>query len=101
MITKIWYSIRNGGDGSAVLVLMESKELAELDQECDLYDEGWAEDCSGWITVESDSPITVKGNISTVDGEIEDIEEDYKIGDKYFPTKRYEALKKLKERNSI
>lgn len=96
MVTKIWYSIKNGGDGSAVLVLMESKELAELDQEYSLYDEGWAEDCSGWVTVESDSLITIKNDISTVDGEIAEIEEYYKIGDEYFPTKRYEALLKLK-----
>lgn len=96
MITKIWYSIRNGGDGSAFPVLMESRELAELDQEYDLYDEGWAEDCSGWVTIEHEGPITIKDDISTVDSLIKEIEEDYDKSSKYFPTKRYEALLKLK-----
>lgn len=39
MKLKIFYSVQNGGDGSAYPKLMESKELAEFDQE--YMDEGW------------------------------------------------------------
>ena len=47
---KIYYSIRNGGDGSASITWMESQELASWDQD-HMY-EGWGEDCSGSIEIE-------------------------------------------------
>ncbi len=74
MITKIWYSVQNGGDGSAYPVWMESEALARWDQ--DNMDEGWGEDCSGWITVESDGPIKVKDTIETVAGMLAELEEE-------------------------
>ncbi len=49
----IFYSVQNGGDGSAYPQFMESKELAEWDQ--DHMDEGWGESCDGSLVVESDS----------------------------------------------
>lgn len=55
----LYYSVQNGGDGSAYPQFMESAELAEYDQEN--MDEGWGESCTGSIELESDSPITVKG----------------------------------------
>ena len=57
MELTIYYSVRNGGDGSAYPTFMESKELAEWDQD-HLY-EGWGESCTGSLTIQSDSPITV------------------------------------------
>lgn len=54
----IYYSITNGGDGSAYPEFMESEELAEWDQ--DHQSEPWGEPCTGSIEIESDSPITVK-----------------------------------------
>ena len=56
-ILTLYYSVQNGGDGSAYPVFFESMELAELDQ--DTMDEGWGESCTGSIVLESDSPITV------------------------------------------
>ena len=73
MIIKIWYSVQNCGDGSAYPKLMESKELAELDQ--DTMDEGWGGSCTGCIVVESDSPVKVK-NVSTIEDEIKEVVED-------------------------
>lgn len=76
-VTKIYYSIKNGGDGSAGLSLMESRELAEIDQKfTNDYIEGWAECCLGWITIESDGPIKIKDEIETVDSVIKEIEEE-------------------------
>ncbi len=55
MRQKIFYSVQNGGDGSAYPEFMESMELADFDQEH--MSEGWGESCTGSITIESDSPI--------------------------------------------
>lgn len=73
MITKIWYSVQNGGDGSAYPELMESEGLAEIDQEW--MDEGWGEPCVGCIVVESTNPIIVR-SVTTVDSAIRDVEEE-------------------------
>jgi len=52
---KIFYSIRNGGDGSAFPVFFDSKELAIFDQ--DNLDEGWGESCDGELTIQGDNLI--------------------------------------------
>ena len=57
MKTTIYYSVQNGGDGSAYPMFVETKELARWDQ--DHMDEGWGECCSGELVIESDGPITV------------------------------------------
>lgn len=59
----LYYSVQNGGDGSAYPTFMSSKELAEYDQAH--MDEGWGEPCVGSITLESESPITTKEEITT------------------------------------
>ena len=74
MITKIWYSVENCGDGSAYPRLMESEELAEFHQAN--MNEGWGESCTGWITIEHDTPITVKDKITTIDDMLKELEED-------------------------
>lgn len=51
----LFYSVRNGGDGSAHPIFMESQELADFDQSH--MSEGWGESCTGSITLKSDSPI--------------------------------------------
>ena len=38
---KLWYSVQNGGDGSAYPNFMESEALTVFDQ--DNADEGWGE----------------------------------------------------------
>ena len=70
---QIWYSVQNCGDGSAYPSFMESEAQAELDQKW--MDEGWGESCTGYIEIESDSPITVNG-IVTVDEQITTLESD-------------------------
>ena len=45
--TEVWYSIQNGGDGSAYPMWFLTREEAEYDQ-AHLYD-GWGEDCSGSV----------------------------------------------------
>jgi hypothetical protein len=78
MKTNVWYSVRNGGDGSAYPQFMESRELCEIDQR--FMDEGWGEDCSGCVVIESDSPIkvlrveTAESIIAELEGELK---EDY------------------------
>ena len=73
MITKLYYSIRNNGDGSASVIFMESKKLAELDQA--YVEEGWGEDCSSYIAIESVEPIKVD-EVITIDDMIKEVKED-------------------------
>jgi hypothetical protein len=59
----VYYSVINGGDGSAYPHFWESKELAEWDEEHDY--EGWAESSVGNISFESDSSIVCLDEITT------------------------------------
>lgn len=63
MKLTVFYSVQNGGDGSAYPRFMESKKLCEFDQEH--MSEGWGESCTGSISFESDSPITCLDDIVT------------------------------------
>lgn len=56
----LYYSVSNGGDGSAYPQFSLSKELCDIHQEIqqEFYD-GWGEPCVGEVILESDSPITV------------------------------------------
>lgn len=58
---KIYYSIQNGGDGSAYPVFFNTEELAEWDQ--DHLWEGWGESCCGSISFNSESPISCDDKI--------------------------------------
>ena len=78
METKLFYSVQNGGDGSAYPIWFESMKLAELDQE--YMDEGWGEPCDGYITVESETPITIKETVQTAQMVIDDIVEELGYG---------------------
>ena len=102
MITKIWYSISNNGDGSASVIPMESEELCELHQRL-LMDEGWAEDCHSYIAIESENPIIIKEAVTTIDDCIEEIKEELKWcerdeEEKKLLNRKLEALNKLKEK---
>lgn len=60
----IWYSIGNGGDGSAYPSYFESEKLAELDQ--DFMYEGWGEPCIGSIRVVGTGEFDFDEYVSTV-----------------------------------
>ncbi len=51
----LYYSVRNGGDGSAYPTFMESEELCRWDQ--DHMDGAWGESCDGSFSLESESDI--------------------------------------------
>lgn len=55
----LYYSVSNGGDGSAYPKFAISQELAEIHQDIENLNEGWGEDCTGSIELESDSPINI------------------------------------------
>lgn len=95
MITKVWYSVENGGDGSAYPKFVDSEELAELLQE--QQSEGWGESCTGYLEIESEGPIKVK-DMRTLDDTIKDASEDIDESwwDEYDQEKLDELLK-LKE----
>ena len=80
METKLYYSVHNGGDGSAYPRLYESMELAELDQKY-MY-EGWGESCTGCFVVESETPITIKSTVTTAQEIIDDLIDELKYSTK-------------------
>ena len=57
MITKVYYSLVNGGDGSGYPMWFEDKVCSDFHQS---LQEGWGEDCSGYIEVESEGSVKVK-----------------------------------------
>lgn len=71
---KLWYSIQNGGDGSAYPQFFESEALCRFDQ--DNMDEGWGEPCLGCIELQSESPITlIRPSITTIEEYAKEIKE--------------------------
>jgi len=94
MVTKIWYSVQNCGDGSAYPMLCSSKELAKLDQE--YMDEGWGEDCVGCITIESDASIIgIKEKVETPESMLAEINKWNSPDDDYYPHEKVKALIEL------
>jgi hypothetical protein len=71
---EIWYSVHNGGDGSAYPVFMENERQTEIDQRN--LDEGWGETCNGRIVLESESPIRVVGDLLTVEQQLAELKEE-------------------------
>ncbi len=61
---RIYWSIQDHGDGSASPLFLDSRKLAEWDQ--DHMDEGWGEPCCGELDIISESSITVEGLRSTI-----------------------------------
>ncbi len=59
---KIYYSIQDGGDGSAYPIFLDTKELAIWDQE--QMTDAWAEDCWGELVLESDGNIMCEESLS-------------------------------------
>jgi hypothetical protein len=51
MKKTFYYSVSNGGDDSAYPIFFEDKLCADIHQE--LQDEGWGEDCTGSIDIET------------------------------------------------
>ena len=62
----VYYSVGNGGDGSAYPQWMESQELVDWDQ--DHMTEGWGEPCNGSVTFTSESEIVPSFEILTKEG---------------------------------
>jgi hypothetical protein len=71
----LWYSVHNGGDGSAYPVFMETEKQVIIDQ--DNQDEGWGEPCYGNVVLESDSEITVVSHVLTVVDQLKELEDEY------------------------
>lgn len=54
---NIYYSIQNGGDGSAYPLFLSTSKLARWDQ--DHMDEGWGESCDGSLTILTKNDVVV------------------------------------------
>jgi hypothetical protein len=89
---KIWYSVGNGGDGSAYPQWFENERLTEIDQE--LMMEGWGETCNGYIEVEGDN-LKIISKITTTQEVIESLK--YKLTSNYYKEKWSEIKEYLIE----
>ena len=59
----LYYSVSNGGDGSAYPKFSLSEKAVEIHQDIEnQFREGWGEDCTGQIELVSDSDISVSEN---------------------------------------
>ncbi len=76
MEKTIYYSIQNGGDGSAYPKFFEDMQCAELDQE--LMEEGWGEPCVGEISAQSNGEITFDNSVTTRAQFIKELKEELK-----------------------
>lgn len=72
----IWYSVHNGGDGSAYPVLMESERQVQIDQQN--QDEGWGEPCYGSIVVTSATAMSVTSHVITIAEQLKEMEDELK-----------------------
>lgn len=72
----LYYSVSNGGDGSAYPQFCETEAIAEMHQEMhnNLMGEGWGESCTGSITLESESSITILDKLITKDSLIKSLD---------------------------
>ena len=61
MITKVYYSVSNGGDGSAYPIFFENEKCSNFHQYLlGEAGEGWGENCVGVLEIESDGPVKIK-----------------------------------------
>jgi len=93
VITKVWYSVQNGGDGSAYPQWFESEALATFDQ--DNMDEGWGECCTGSLDIEHEGPIKILDNVITCEKYIEQLEESLSYAS--YPKHKEDLLKQIAE----
>lgn len=95
MQLTIYYSVQNGGDGSAYPTFCESKLVADIHQELLVNGyEGWGEPCTGSITVEGES-IKVLDTIYTATDLKEELEE--VLNDNWMNLNENEVKKAIKK----
>lgn len=95
----LYYSVSNGGDGSATPEFTTSKEVADIHQEIVNFDEGWGEPCTGSIKLTSESEIKVdKNDLINVEEMKERLEEIAENDGQYYASGTVKKAKKLLER---
>ena len=71
----LWYSVHNGGDGSAYPVFMETEAQVKLDQQ--EQDEGWGEPCYGNVVIEYSGEVNVLSHVLTMVDQLKEMEDEY------------------------
>ena len=92
MKTEFWYSVENGGDGSAYPIFMESRELAVIHQKYLI--EGWGEECIGCEIIESEDKVEMIG-VTTVEDMIKEVLEYMEYNDDEDLKKKLDELNQL------
>lgn len=98
MTTELYYSVENGGDGSATPMFSLSKLLVDIHQELvnmpTDHNIGWAEDCTGSVVIEHEGEIKFPYDHFFIEKSsvIEDIE--YRIKDHNY-VEHHQRLKEM------
>lgn len=92
---KIYYSVSNGGDGSAYPQFSLNERYVDIHQELENMHEGWGEPCTGYLEVESDSEIKFKKEDITKKSLLEDIS--YRLESKYTSESDKKICEKFKK----
>lgn len=90
---RVYYSVSNGGDGSAYPQFFETEKASDIHQS---FEEEWGEDCTGHLDIEGDN-IVVKG-LTTNAEYLKELRE--RLGDCGEPDDKYynaREVKKLQE----
>lgn len=95
----LYYSVSNGGDGSAYPQWFETRELAEIDQELQsMFGEGWGESCTGEIVIEgSDDMRMIRPRITTINEVIERLDEIIESNSRYITDRHKRKARQFKE----
>ena len=99
MKKTFYYSVSNGGDGSAYPIFFEDKLCADIHQELQNEEDGWGEDCTGEVVIETSVDCEVKMlDATSKEDYIKELEEKLTHSwiDSYKKSAIEEALQKLK-----
>jgi hypothetical protein len=79
----LWYSVGNGGDGSAYPQFFENERLTEMDH--DLMPEGWGKCCNGSIVIEGgDDMRVVSPHVITEDEFVKELDRQINSNGDYY-----------------
>jgi len=93
-ILEIWYSVHDGGDGSAYPRWFETRRLTEMDQE--LIENGWGECCNGSLKIEGEN-MRVLSHVTTTEEFIERLDRIINSQSRYTTRSEKEKASSFKE----
>ena len=73
---RIYYSVSNGGDGSAYPTFFENKMLSDMHQS---FEDEWGESCTGHLDIKGDNIVVI--DITTMETYLKELEQELSYED--------------------